>query len=379
VFVDDGHKSLLSDKGSGIQSAFIVNLFCYYCSKFHNNGSLLAIEEPELYLHPQGRRVLLHVFEEFIKKCDGGIEGNQVIITTHSSDFIKGQYVPHIIVVRQEANETKAYKLRDINQDQAKQLQVIEWKHNLELFFADKILIVEGAEHLLIPVITNKVISEAYLDQNNITVIRAGGKDNIKKYVELAKQFNITWHVLADLDYLFKGVEELLPIITYDATMLSEIRRQATKILSENGEWDTGHIEKRLTGGLTIDSKSFCELMERFEQGENITAELLKLWKYLKPQIKKKVDLELLTANQELYDLVKMLIADLKNKNVFILQKGELEDYLTSEGILLDSSKERRIHRIVNKVVIENKELEAYIDTSELNEFVRRYLEQTTH
>jgi hypothetical protein len=52
IYVDDGFKSLLTDKGAGIQSATIFGLFCYYTQHVNTTGSaLLCVEEPELYLH----------------------------------------------------------------------------------------------------------------------------------------------------------------------------------------------------------------------------------------------------------------------------------------------------------------------------------------
>ena len=82
LYVDDGFKSLLTDKGSGIQSAVIIGLFSYY-TKYVNavTSALLCIEEPELYLHPHARRLISDRLTDFIG------EKNQVIITTHSADF----------------------------------------------------------------------------------------------------------------------------------------------------------------------------------------------------------------------------------------------------------------------------------------------------
>jgi AAA15 family ATPase/GTPase len=156
IFVDDGYKSLLSNKGSGIQSAFIISAFCYYCSKFHKNSSLLVVEEPELYLHPQGRRSILQVFEDFISLQS---PQNQAIITTHSSDFIKPEYINCITVVRKEEGNTKQYKVNIPDEEDFKKKQIFNWKQNNELFFSEKILIVEGAEERIIPLIANKITS----------------------------------------------------------------------------------------------------------------------------------------------------------------------------------------------------------------------------
>ncbi|WP_318258114.1 AAA family ATPase [Geobacillus thermoleovorans] len=63
-----------------MQSALIIGLFSYYCSKLHKCNSLLAVEEPELFLHPHARRMLSNKLDEFVSLDDN--YKNQVIITT---------------------------------------------------------------------------------------------------------------------------------------------------------------------------------------------------------------------------------------------------------------------------------------------------------
>lgn len=84
IHIDDGFKSNLFEKGSGIQSATIIGLFSYYVKYVNTKTSaLLCIEEPELYLHPHACRVISDRLDEFIG------DTNQVIITTHSPEFIR--------------------------------------------------------------------------------------------------------------------------------------------------------------------------------------------------------------------------------------------------------------------------------------------------
>ena len=104
IFVNDGIEGLIEDKGTGIQSAVIISLFSYYCSKFHKSSSLLVVEEPEIYLHLQARRVVSNKFDEFVNF--NSTNGNQVIITTHSSEFIRNTDISNIIVVKKISGKT---------------------------------------------------------------------------------------------------------------------------------------------------------------------------------------------------------------------------------------------------------------------------------
>jgi hypothetical protein len=110
--------------------------------------------------------------------------------------------------------------------------------------------------------------------------------------------------------------------------------------------------------------------MEKWEYGEGVEDELRELWKYLKPNLKTKANAILLGNNPDIYKLIKEFISDLKKKNIFILQKGELEDYLTDDGIKISSSKEIRVFEIVSKVE-EGENLSTYLEDSEFEEFVR--------
>src|SRR5690606_29712593 len=124
LLVDDGIESLASDKGAGIQSALIIGLFSYYCRKFHKNSSLLAIEEPELYLHPHARRVLSSKFDEFVNQ-NKTIQ-NQVIIATHSPEFIRNTEINNITVVRKPITSSNTIvKQVIINEENSKEIQKI--------------------------------------------------------------------------------------------------------------------------------------------------------------------------------------------------------------------------------------------------------------
>jgi putative ATP-dependent endonuclease of the OLD family len=84
IYIDDGFKSQITEKGSGIQSATIIGLFNYYTRHINViSSALLCIEEPEIYLHPHGRRVISDRLDDFLEN-----NRNQVILTTHSVEFI---------------------------------------------------------------------------------------------------------------------------------------------------------------------------------------------------------------------------------------------------------------------------------------------------
>ena len=201
IYVDDGFNSNISEKGSGIQSAVIIGLFDFYIQNVvHANNSLLAIEEPELYLHPHGRRVISNRLDTFLNNGK-----NQVIITTHSEEFI----VPlsdllNIIVVRKDANQGTAAYNQDF--DNPKEKQILIKKENAEIFFADAVILVEDLKYFLEELAKEygekKLIGKNWLNNYNISVINVGGKAWFWKYRNiLEKKLQIPVFTLADFDY----------------------------------------------------------------------------------------------------------------------------------------------------------------------------------
>jgi predicted ATPase len=195
IYVDDGFKSLLTEKGSGIQSATIIGLFNYYVRHVSTvTSALLCVEEPEIYLHPHAQRVIGDRLDDFLEGCR-----NQVILTTHSSQFIRTTLDDlNIILVQKSQNETKATPIK-----------IREYKHLLidnnqnELFFADKVVICEGFDDYILRAVAREFFPKT-LDEQNVSIISTGGKNNISQLAKLVVSLGIKCFLLADFDYLLR-------------------------------------------------------------------------------------------------------------------------------------------------------------------------------
>lgn len=200
IYLDDGFKSQLTEKGSGIQSATIIGLFSYYTRHVNTvTSALLCIEEPEIYLHPHACRVISDRLDDFLEN-----DRNQVILTTHSAEFIRTTADDtKIILVRKNKQETEAIPVG-----------IKYFKHILidsnknELFFADRVVVCEGYEDYLLRVVANEVFPKK-LDEQNVSVISVCGKDNIRSLASLVLTLGIKCFLFSDFDYLIrdKGTE----------------------------------------------------------------------------------------------------------------------------------------------------------------------------
>ena len=194
IYVDDGFKSQLTEKGSGIQSATIIGLFNYYTRCVNTvTSALLCIEEPELYLHPHARRVIARRLDDFLDDYK-----NQVIISTHGVDFIRTVSDTNIILVnkRKEGSKATQVKTKDFR-------HLLINNNQNELFFADKVIVCEGYDEYILKFVANEIFPKK-LDEQNVSIVSAAGKNNINELVDLVLKLGIKCFIFADFDYLLR-------------------------------------------------------------------------------------------------------------------------------------------------------------------------------
>ena len=209
IYVDDWFNSPLQDKWSGIQSAIIIWLFDFYVRNIAKwTSSLLAIEEPELYLHPHGRRVIADRLNDFLEWSK-----NQVIVTTHASEFIgiTNENI-NIIYVSKGTDWTTA---KNINFDTPQKKQLLLNPQNYDLFFANFVILTEDAKLFLYEVakkigLENEKLWEHWINNNNISIINVWWKQNIVQYIDcILNPLWIEYIAIADFDYIRDWIEKI--------------------------------------------------------------------------------------------------------------------------------------------------------------------------
>ena len=343
IFVNDGIDRPLHEKGTGIQSAIIIALFSLYCNNFHSNSSLLIAEEPELYLHPQAKRVISSELDKFIYDSAG--TERQLIISTHSTEFLKNVEPYNIIRVTKidQENCTVAQQIDKVTFGSLDtELKRFLWSNNTELFFADKVVLVEGGEVFLIPSIVDKLLKKnQVLDYENISVTRINGKGSFLGYVKMLKCFNIEYLIVGDLDCFEDEVEKLVTYLKLDS-----IKSEIKLVKDSLSEMDVDYvgIKDRVKG---IPQNLDANLLESvFNKIANKTInaedeELNSVIKYMESRHKKGI--------KEGYILKKMskeeyqrLHHNLRSNRIFIWSKGDLETYYTETAKSVIGTKDTR-------------------------------------
>src|SRR6056297_2352022 len=97
IEIDDGHKTSLDRKGDGVKSLVALALMRHASeAKDENCANIVAIEEPEAHLHPHA----IHELRDVLVSLAGT---RQVVLTTHSPQFIQPNHIESTIVVEGSA------------------------------------------------------------------------------------------------------------------------------------------------------------------------------------------------------------------------------------------------------------------------------------
>ncbi len=213
--VDDGVDTDVLATGHGLQRCIVFALLQSLImnerdqlikSEGQSSGEkrhiILAIEEPELYIHPQLCKLFYDVMKEFSLT-------DQVIYSTHSPLFIDAFEYDKIAIVNKPSVEigTKVQTCNLSKFEGLTEKKIFQGLTKLnpsvnEMFFARKVLLVEGPEDQI-------AITAVLQDEKMITnrteeldwyVIVAGGKPSTPFFQKVLNSFNIPYAVLYDHD-----------------------------------------------------------------------------------------------------------------------------------------------------------------------------------
>ncbi|OGY91377.1 MAG: hypothetical protein A3B30_02520 [Candidatus Komeilibacteria bacterium RIFCSPLOWO2_01_FULL_52_15] len=190
-----GSRSITIDRlGGGFRRVLVMLLYA-----LHPDYSIILIDEPEIHLHPGMIKKLLHIIH-------GGAM-NQLIVTTHSPLFITAEWLSQVYRVLKDEQGSTVYSLaqQPVAIDRQRLVQELN-ADNLEMFFADKVLVVEGVSDRIL---MRGLIDRFYQGSLDIKVIYTHGKSNIDIYRQLMSCFHIPYLVMLDRDALPAIADEL--------------------------------------------------------------------------------------------------------------------------------------------------------------------------
>lgn len=159
-----------------------------------HHGSIILIEEPEIFLGPHLRALFAKTLQEFASK------GNQVIVSTHSPEFFDPLNPKSAVLVRKESGASKFIQWPTSEPVPSFDVSLKHIEPNLnKIIFSKKILFVEGADDY---VAVRSALNLAQIEPalHGLEIIQTGGKGNIKHLHVYLTNLKIPHAVLFDAD-----------------------------------------------------------------------------------------------------------------------------------------------------------------------------------
>jgi len=158
-------------------------------------GLVLLIEEPELYLRPQGQRYLYRLLHRLADL------GNQVLYSTHSPAFLNVARLEELAFVRHDSNRgTYVHQPGPLpSRDEAFEFANEFDAERAELFLARGALLVEGrTEKLVFPFVFRALGHD--VDEDALTIVECGGKSRIALFAQVCELCRIPFVAVHDRD-----------------------------------------------------------------------------------------------------------------------------------------------------------------------------------
>lgn len=292
---ENGQGMELTAYGHGTQRSIQLALVRHLAEVQRNiqhraSNTLLLIDEPELYLHPQAVEQVRSALKAL------SLTGYQVIFSTHSPQMIPSEDIKHTLLIRKDTDRGTYSRKRlvnavtDVIANAASQFELLFSLENANaILFSEKVLLTEGkTEKRLLPDLFSNYHKKT-LGQDKLALVGQGGVDNTSKAISVLTAMDLPCKAVVDLDYAFRGAvtnglindnDEHVEICKNKFTENNDI------LLSENG-------------------------LPR-KEGQLNTAQAYK-W---------------LAQQEDVQDAIQALHIALKEHNIWLWKKGAIEEHL---------------------------------------------------
>lgn len=204
-----GDRRRFDQMGTGTQRAIQMALIRYLADTRKSNDNspsrrLLLIDEPELYLHPQGVRRL----RQALSHLSGA--GFQVVFSTHSPMMLSRDNAADTVIVGKAA-ETGVNVRKPLRQAVEDALEggpsqsrtLFELGNLTEIYFADRVVICEGkTDRRLLPLAYEQLYGQSP-ELDHIAFVSLGSCADIPKALTVLTAMGIKACAVADLDFAY--------------------------------------------------------------------------------------------------------------------------------------------------------------------------------
>ena len=316
----------------------IIN-FAFIIAALDLKDACVLIDEPEVHLHPQWQHRLMGLFDSLHKQ-----RNIQFIMSTHSPAFVNRKTIRDIFRMHKRTNQTqvvpeeKTEEWKSMLEQEKDLIDIITYSNNAKVFFADKVLLVEGVtDEIIFSYLVEKLGKN---EKERVEVISVNGKDNFPKYINFLKNFQIMPAIICDLDNLWDG--KLLK----GQTILDPLKAEMSRLYKgKKGDLDNWLASIKSKTAKTITNKKvgerICIIAQRIAAGETINEEeqnFVCLWAEKcidKKQVFEELQIQDLYSEKDssismVEDICKKIKIPYNERAhcfVHVLRRGSIEDY----------------------------------------------------
>ncbi len=354
IYANDGVDGLIDSKGDGLRRAIVFSILRSYVElkakltpvatpveeSAHEAepqvglapaSYLLLFEEPELFLHPKAQHILFDALRVFAME-------HHVLVTTHSpmffgpgstGTFVRLRKVTDAATAPRPFTQVQPVDLSDMTAKD--QFQIICFENNNAAFFAETVVLVEGdSDYLLMPHIARTLNPAWDVAKAPVLFARITGKGNIRRYREFFTRFRVRVPVIADLDLLVKGFDHIAPdnaIKTAKDKLLARVDELIVPDASGPSAKEAKDAHE--SGELRSLWRKVKGFQSKLQSGECTPAEYGAAVEAFFAWQRKSDRLTVLktSTDEEMLKLKHRLLDMLREVDVFVLERGAIEQY----------------------------------------------------
>lgn len=326
---------------------------------YDDTKDCLILDEPELHLHPQYQSFLLSEIRKFAGNPKTDKTKKLFFIITHSPYFLDLRSLDDLksILVCHYNKPLNFIDTLDSQDEYILKKFLPRFNtHHKQFFFSPNPVFVEGyTDQQIITLLFDKL--EYDINASGSSIIDVGGKDELAVFFRLCTKLNISARIIADLDALFRG--KLREVAQSDIQCNSFIQNKGlgTDLSNLIGELDRKikSVADDLVTKTTSDSdlKHIINYLKPIIGNEDnkhnvVVSTLLAIIRF-KSKIISIVSEEQKTNVTFILPRFHLLLDALKEANIFIFPKGEIEHYYCQSSIdylkFSDKEKNNSFHK----------------------------------
>lgn len=292
--------------------------------------SVILIDEPEAFLHPPQARILGQMLVKEVP------DNRQLIIATHSGDFLRGlldSNSQRVRIVRVQRNGS-VNPIKELDNAGIRRVwgdPILRYSNVLDGLFHSKVVVCEGDSdcRFYAAVMDALITPDSEVRREDTMFIHCGGKSRIPVIVTALRDLNVPLSVVCDFDIFstespFKAICESIGIAWSD--IVKDWTLVKTSINQKKPELSTSEISHDILD--IIKSISIEETTFPIESKKKIEAILRRSspWAHAKTIGKSFV------PSGESTMACERLLGNLERNGVFVVPVGELEGFCRSVG-----------------------------------------------